>query len=401
MGKMGKFLIFSLRVFLALLFLAVVLGLIAIARGYRLDFTKKSLSSTGILAISSSPKAAKIYINGDLRGVTDLNVALSPGTYSVEIKKDGFTSYNEKITLKGELVETVDPILFPVTPSLSPITNLGVTRAIPVDQSDNLILFVDNEDAEKDGIYLFEAGRKTLTFFPPVKTLILKSKLPLDVDFQKTTVYFSYDYKQAIFDFELADGSLISYLLSLDAENQEPFDVTASKDTLIDAWQSERTKETQKLVEVLPKEIRKIATSSFEVVSFTPDQTKLLYKAKKDVKLPLVINPPLIAANQAPEERVIKKNNLYVYDKREDKNYHVGDEESPSFLWYIDSKRLVFNEGRHITIMLYDGQSKQVLYSGPIEKGFFTTTSDGKILILANLNPQFNKFPDVYQVGIR
>ena len=316
MGKMGKFLIFSLRVFLALLFLAVVLGLIAIARGYRLDFTKKSLSSTGILAISSSPKAAKIYINGDLRGVTDLNVALSPGTYSVEIKKDGFTSYNEKITLKGELVETVDPILFPVTPSLSPITNLGVTRAIPVDQSDNLILFVDNEDAEKDGIYLFEAGRKTLTFFPPVKTLILKSKLPLDVDFQKTTVYFSYDYKQAIFDFELADGSLISYLLSLDAENQEPFDVTASKDTLIDAWQSERTKETQKLVEVLPKEIRKIATSSFEVVSFTPDQTKLLYKAKKDVKLPLVINPPLIAANQAPEERVIKKNNLYVYDKR-------------------------------------------------------------------------------------
>ena len=193
----------------------------------------------------------------------------------------------------------------------------------------------------------------------------------------------------------------MSYLLSLDAENQEPFDVSASKNTLINAWQEERVKETKKLIEILPRDIRKIASDSFNVVSFSPDQTKVLYRAKNDVKLPLVIDPPLIASNQTPEQRNIKKGKVYVYDKREDKNFNVGDEKSPSFLWYVDSKRLVFNEGHRIAIILYDGQSKQIVYSGPIEKDFFTTTSDGKILILANLNPQFNKFPDVYEVGIR
>ncbi len=398
---MAKFWIFTVRVFLILLFTAAVLALIAVARGYRLDFTKRSFSPTGILAISSSPKAAKIYINGALKGATDLNVELPPGNYNVEIKKDGYSSYTTKIVLKGELVEAIDPILFPVNPSLSPITNLGVSRALPVDQSDKLILFSNNGDPEKDGIYLFEAGKQTLTFLPPLKTLLLKNKLPADVDFQKTKVYFSYDYKQAIFDFQLSDNSSLSYLLSLDAENQEPFDVTNSKSTLIDAWQKERDKELQQLVQVLPKEIRKVATDSFEIIAFSPDQTKLLYKAKRAAKLSLVIDPPLIASNQAPEDRDIKKNKIYVYDKREDKNFRVGDEKSPPLLWYVDSKRLVFNEGHRISVVLYDGQSKQVLYSGPIEKDFFTTTSDGKILILANLNPQFNKFPDIYEVGVR
>ncbi len=398
---MTKFWLFVLRVFLVSLFLFGVIVLIATARGYRLDFTKRSLSSTGILAISSLPKAAKIYINGQLRGATDLNVELAPGTYQVEIKKDGYTSYSKKITLKGELVEAVDPILFPVNPSLSPITNLGVVRAIPVDRSDNLILFANNGEPEKDGIYLFEAGRKTLALFPPLKTLILKSRLPEGVDFQKTKVYFSYDYKQAIFEFPFEDGTSVSYLLSLDTENQEPFDVSASQETLLTAWQEERQKEARKLVDNLPREVRKIATDSFDIVSFSPDQTKVLYKAKKNVKIPLVIQPPLIASSQTPETRALEKGNVYVYDKREDKNFRVGDAKSPSFLWYVDSKRLVFNEGHRIAIILYDAENKQIVYSGPIEKDFFTTTSDGKILILANLNPQFNKFPDVYEVGIR
>lgn len=398
---MAKFRVVTVRFLLIVLFFMFVLGLIAIARGYRLDLTKKSLSSTGILAISSLPKAAKIYINGQFKGVTDLNVELQPGTYTVDIKKDGYTGYSTKILLKGELVEAIDPILFPVNPSLSPITNLGITRAIAVNQSDKLILLSSNDDIERDGIYLFEAGKRTLSFFPPLKQLIFKSNLPEGVDFQKVKVSFSYDYKQAVFDFQLPDNTVVSYLLSLETENQEPFDVTNSKETLIAAWSEERLKETRKLVELLPRDIRAIATSSFEIVSFSPDQTKVLYKAKKDINLPLVIDPPLIASNQTAEERNIKKGYVYVYDKREDKNFKVGDEKSPPFLWYIDSKRLVFNESHRIVVVLYDGQNKQVLYSGPIEKDFFTTTSDGKILILANLNPQFNKFPDVYEVGIR
>lgn len=398
---MNRLLLFLFRLALIIIFLSGVLTLIAIARGYRIDFTKRSFSPTGIFAISSTPKAAKVYINGELKGVTDLNITLPPGRYTIEIKKDGYSSYTANLALKGELVEAIDPILFPLNPSLSPITSLGVTRALQIDQSDKLLLFSNSGDSEKDGIYIFEAGKRTLTFLPPLQTLILKSRLPTGVDFDKTTVHFSYDYKQAIFDFELPDKTVISYLFNLDAENQDLFDVTNSKSTLLEAWKKEREKESQKLIEVLPKEVRKIATDSFAIVAFSPDQTKVLYKATKNATIPLVIKPPLIAADQAPEERAIQKDGVYVYDKREDKNFKVGDKSSPSFLWYVDSKRLVFNDGHTIAIVLYDGLNKQVVYSGPLEKGFFATTSDGKILILANLNPQFNKYPDVYEVGIR
>jgi len=59
------------------------------------------------------------------------------------------------------------------------------------------------------------------------------------------------------------------------------------------------------------------------------------------------------------------------------------------------------NEGDKISIVDYDNANKQVVYSGPYEGGFVSVTNDGKLLILANLNPQTNKLPDVYAVGIR
>ena len=92
------------RFLLILTFTGFLSLVIAYARGYRIDMKKKSLSSTGILAISSFPKAAKVYINNELKGVTDENVGLPPGSYNVEIKKEGYTSWSKKVTLKGELV---------------------------------------------------------------------------------------------------------------------------------------------------------------------------------------------------------------------------------------------------------------------------------------------------------
>ncbi|MCX6732293.1 MAG: hypothetical protein NTV98_02020 [Candidatus Roizmanbacteria bacterium] len=69
--------------------------------------------------------------------------------------------------------------------------------------------------------------------------------------------------------------------------------------------------------------------------------------------------------------------------------------------WFPDSRHLVEHEGDKISIVEYDDTSKQIIYSGPHEGSFFDVTSDGKLLILANLNPQFNKTPDIYAVGIR
>ncbi len=391
------------KIFFIALFIALIVGVIAFARGYRIDLQKKIVSPTGILAISSSPKTAKVYINGEFKGVTDLNLTLPPGNYKVEVQKEGYSNYSTNIALKGELVETVDPILFPINPSLTPLTNLGIVKAVQVSQSDKLILFSDSGSIEKDGIYLFDSNNGPISFFPPLKTIILKNRLPSGVDLSQTEVNFSFDFKQAIFDFTLADGSVISYLFSLENENQELFDVTYSKKALLQAWENEKKEEARKIMESFPKEIQKIASSSFEIISFSPSQTKILYKATASVDLPLVINPPLIASNQTKEVRSIKKNSFYVYDLKEDKNFLIDGEDFKvgAVNWYSDSKHFVLKETSQIALLNYDGKNKQVVYSGPIEEDFFAANSGGEILILANLNPQSNKLPDLYQIGLR
>ena len=101
---------------------------------------------------------------------------------------------------------------------------------------------------------------------------------------------------------------------------------------------------------------------------------------------------------------------MYVYDRREDRNYQISlsevsqkikQEGNPVLIWYPDSRHLVKHEGDKISIVEYDDTSRQIIYSGPHEGSYFDITSDSKLLVLANLNPQFNKTPDIYAVGIK
>ena len=81
------------RIAVVISFIVILVVVIAYSRGYRFDFKKKLMTSTGILSISSYPNAAKVYINNELKGVTNLNQTLVPGRYHVEVKKDGYTNW--------------------------------------------------------------------------------------------------------------------------------------------------------------------------------------------------------------------------------------------------------------------------------------------------------------------
>ena len=399
---------FISRLIIILGFISILSLVIAYARGYRLDLQKKLVTSTGILAISSSPKAAKVYINDELKGVTDINITLPPANYKIEIKKDGYTNCIKPVSLKGELVVSIDCLLFPSNPSLSPLTNLGVFKAVSLDQTDRILIFTENNP----GIYLYEAGKKPLSLLSPLKLILLKKNLPAEIDFKTADVSLSPDFKQAIVEFKISNlipiksGQIsnIAYLLSLEEENTNLFDVTTSKDTLLEAWNKQRDSDYQKILETFPKDIAKIASDSFHIVSFSANETKLLYQAKTNSVLPLLINPPLIASNQTTDVRTLKKDRLYVYDRKEDKNFEISNfkfQISNSIFWYPDSKHLSFTESNKVTVIDYDGNNKQVVYSGPFENSFFNVTGDGNLVILANLNPETNKYPDLYAVGIR
>ncbi|MDO8497830.1 MAG: PEGA domain-containing protein [bacterium] len=398
-----------IRFIFVFVFVGVLVGIILYARGYRPDFQTGSLSSTGIIAVSSSPKAAKVYVNGVLKGATDINLTLPPGTYQVEVKKEGYTNWSRQINLRGELVISTEALLYPINPSLSPLTNLGIVKAIPVDQTDKYLLFSESDNTETDGIYLFEATQRPLSFLPPLKPVLFKKNLPFPYSLKDTEIFFSPDYKQAIIEFSSIDDGLTkpSYLLTLDEENINLFDTTTSKTTLLEAWQKQREKNMQKILETFPKELVKIASNSLHIVSFSPDETKILYQAESPLELPVLITPRLIATNQTSEERLLQKNQFYIYDRKEDKNFPVKTTPNTdlpyelNLQWYTDSKRLVFRENKRISVMDYDSSNKQTLYSGPFVDTFFSVTNEGKIAVLTNLNPEINKWPDLYLVGIK
>ena len=318
---------------------------------------------------------------------------------------------------------SLDVLLYPLNPSLSPLTNLSVSRAIPIAQSYKVLLFSEQGDELKDGIYLFEPGAGPISFFTPLKLIALKKNLSTSLgnfSFNEAEVEVSPDAKEAIFSFETSFVPA-SYLLSLDPPSGEEdtsfFDISSSRETLTQAWSKQKQEVNRKILEAYPKEIAKVASDSFHVIEFSPDETKLLYLTKRSTTLPQAVQPPLIAVNQTPENRNIVVNSLYVYDKKEDRNYKIeisnfqlpiSQQTSNSQLlitnsisWYSDSKHLVINEGKKISFIDYDNQNKQTVYSGDFDNSFFKVTNDGKILILTNLNPEANKFPDLYAVGIR
>ena len=60
----------------------------------------------------------------------------------------------------------------------------------------------------------------------------------------------------------------------------------------------------------------------------------------------------------------------------------------------------MFDEGKSINIADFDGLNKQKVYSGPFDTLFFAMVSDGRLLILTNLNPELNVYGDLYAIGI-
>ncbi|OGK17569.1 hypothetical protein A3D80_01590 [Candidatus Roizmanbacteria bacterium RIFCSPHIGHO2_02_FULL_40_13b] len=421
-----------IRLLILAIFVTAFIGIIGVARGYRLNIAKKAVTGTGILVATSAPDAAKIYLNGTFYGVTNSNISLSPGTYTVEIKKEGYSTWKKTLEITRELVVRADALLFPQNPSLSPLTSLGIVKAVYFEKAGKVILLSDSgensatpAELRKDGIYFMDNARRQLSIFNPLKLLVARALLPTTATFQDSSIVISSDQKEMLF--KIGDRS---FLLSTEEETTDPFDVTANEKTVLDVWKTKGDKDLKKLLETFKKPFPAIAADAFSIISFSPDDFKILYQAKKDVTIPIIVKDPLISVNQTPQTRHIKAGHIYVYDKKEDRNYEISIPESivtipsspipplspsappylpissspiltSSLIWFPDSAHIIMNEGDKISIVDYDNANKQVVYSGPYEGGFVSVTNDGKLLILANLNPQTNKLPDVYAVGIR
>ncbi len=119
------------------------------------------LPSYATLEVETTPTNAKLYINGEEKGLTPYTVdKLKPGEYEIKITKSGYEDYKEKIALKDNENKTMKIQLKPITPT--PTISYG-SLSVDSDPS-GANVYVDNKNIGKTPIksYQLEPGSHTI-----------------------------------------------------------------------------------------------------------------------------------------------------------------------------------------------------------------------------------------------
>ncbi|MBI2074671.1 MAG: PEGA domain-containing protein [Candidatus Levybacteria bacterium] len=401
------------------IFLFILTGtaiVVLYGRGYRfgLDNGKLDFAGTGMLVSTSDPDGAQVFINGHLTTATNNTINLSPGEYNVRIFKDGYFPWEKKIKIKKEVVSKAEALLFPTAPKLENITSVGVGNPALDPSQTRLAYTVSSQTARKNGVYVLDmTGR-------PVLTLQSSSTQIVDdtVDqFSTALLSWSPDGKEILATISSSLKSPTTYALSASTFNNSPRDVTATLDTTESLWHKEKIEKEEVRQASLKSDLRKIISEDFKIISWSPDETKILYIASRSATLPFVITPRHLGVDTTPEERSIKANSLYVYDIKEDKNFSIEnlspqptnsdltDEENKAeqlpLTWFPDSQHLIYVHDKKIDVMEYDGTNSTTLYAGPfVDNYVFPWPNGSKMVILTSLG-NADISPNLYTIEIK
>lgn len=432
----------------------IIVGtLIAIqfAKGQR-PSTDGSVRETGLLDANSFPTGAQVYINGKLTTATDDKLNLDPGEYQIDITKDGYTSWKKKLLIEKELVTQTNALLFPSVPSLSPITFTGVQNVVPAPDGQKLVYFTASASAEaKNGLYLVDlSDNSPLSLQRGSRQISTNSR---NIDLSKASLIWSPDS----YELMVTDGDT-HYLLDITKMNNldTMSDMSLKAKSTYSSWEEEMYLKERQILTKFPDEIIQIATESAANVYFSPDQEKIMYTATASAQIGVGLIPPQPATNSQPEQRTLTPGNVYVYDRKEDKNFLIGTVEgfapgtaivkhllatdlyqdplsletdpsafrrlqasdsaqtaqnfrtyhsglfSGKFQWYPDSRHLIYIQPDHISILEYDATNEITVYSGPFVPSFVYPWSNGnKLLILTSFNQPAASPVNIYAIGLK
>ena len=106
-------------------FLILLPIVLSYALGYKIDYHRFKVYKTGMIYVSSHPTGASVYINGRLHGdITPMRIEeLKPGTYKVEVRREGFYPWERDMEVRPNMVSKADRIiLFPVAQEMKKVT---------------------------------------------------------------------------------------------------------------------------------------------------------------------------------------------------------------------------------------------------------------------------------------
>lgn len=372
------------------LILGVSIVVIAFGRGYRLDFQKTSVKPTGIVSATSDPTAAQIFVDGKLKSGTNNSFAIDPGWYTVRMTKDGYIGWEKRLRVQGEVVTRADAFLFPTNPSLSPLTTIGVVSPVLSPDGSKIAYVVPHQP--KAGLWVLELTDRPLGRNRDPQQVAESTNI---FDFTNSKLAWSPDST----DLMVTSGSTIRLYQS--RPNSTFTDISGTVATTLKDWSTDKeTKDRQKLA-AFPPAFIDMASSSAKIISFSPDETKVLYETTASATLPQIITPALIGTNPTEEQRTVTPGKLYIYDSREDKNFFLLDKPYPLF-WFPTNRHLILSQDGKIDIMEYDRTNWITIYSGPFVDSFVVPWPNAtRIIILTNLNPGASTFPNLYTINLR
>ena len=403
----------TVSLFILLFLIIGTIILIFYGQGYRIGFNKgsPSLDATGILSAESIPKGAQVYVNDHLTATTNNSINLAPGQYTIKISKEGYNNWEKNVQIKVKEVSDTNALLFPKAPTLQGISAFGVSSPV-IDPSGTKLAFrIASQSAKKNGIYVLDM---TAVAFPVLAGQSSSNQIANDSEdlFSEADITWSPDGQQILASVPVGPTSKNYYLLKADSMNETPQNVTATLASTHEAWKLQKTAKEDVLIKTLKSGMQSFAKTNFKIISWSPDETKILYQASTSATVPIVINPRRIGNNLLYEKRDIVKNAIYVYDVNEDVNKRIIDSttdfcvdlpttcESP-FTWFPDSSHLIYVHNKKIEIVEDDGANTTTIYAGPFVDSYVYPWPDGsKIVILTNLGNN-NIAPTLYTISLK
>lgn len=338
---------------------------IFIAKGYSISTKEKRIIGTGILAVSSEPDAASVFLDGHLTTATNANInSLAPKSYSVKVIKEGFIPWERAVEIKEGLVTDLKITLFPAIPTIYPLTYTGVANpTLSPDGSKLAFIVPQSGGAKKVGIWVWTLSRNQPIAFA-------RSAEPHQIatsavtDFSKATLKWSADSKQV-----LATISESNFLLDSDRLNTDPRDITPLLEVTVKGWEDDtRAKDETRILAIKDSDLRKTASGSAGI-NWSPDETKFM-------------------------------KGLKVYDLEIRKDYDLP--QSKTHLWLPDSRHIIMVEDSTISIVDFDGTNKAVIYAGKFEDSFvFPWPDSSRLVIISSIPTPTASQPNLYGINLK
>ena len=364
----------------AILVPALSVAVILFAKGYRPNFTTRKIQPTGLLATSSVPENAQIWIDKILKSATPATLTLSPGTFEVEIKKDGYQPWKKRLTISPEIVTRASAILFPSVPSLKAITTTGATHPLLSPDGAKVAYLIPEKTTTE--VYTLDLTES------PLGLLNRDPKLVATLNIVSPSLVWSPNSQQIL---ALADP----VALLIDISSQTSTDVSISPPNFLPEPIN---------LDLLPTILKDLLATSAADLVWSPKENKLMYMATASAVIPDGLIRPLPGSNTQQQTRRLSPNKIYIYDLEEDRNFVVGNK-NDLLAWFPTSNHIIKTEPQKITIMEYDGQNPTVVYAGPMtETVSFPYPSGKQLLILTHLSSTPTKtptLPNLYAVSVR